>query len=239
MKVTIGKYKKWFGPYQLADKLCFWAKKVPGEDGITDKPEWVYQFGEWLAYGSIEPETQVGEKVSWDRDRHDTVLSKFLTWADSKKKRTVNVQIDSWDTWSMDSTLAYIILPMLKQLKETNHGGPQVDIKDCPDHLKPNKKELANYKKNGEVDDRFFDRWNWVMDEMIFAFDSKVNTDWEDQFETGVSDIQWMKLENGNSEMIHGPNDTKVYDWDGRKVYEERIQNGFRLFGVYYQNLWD
>jgi hypothetical protein len=41
------------------------------------------------------------------------------------------------------------------------------------------------------------------------------------------------------SEMIRGPNDTKVYDWEGRKAYEARIQNGFRLFGKYYQNLWD
>jgi hypothetical protein len=41
------------------------------------------------------------------------------------------------------------------------------------------------------------------------------------------------------SQMIDGPNHTKVYDWEGRKAYEARIQNGFRLFGKYYQNLWD
>jgi hypothetical protein len=78
------------------------------------------------------------------------------------------------------------------------------------------------------------------MDEMIFAFESKVDDGgWEEQFESGTSDIQWKRLENGNSEMIRGPNDTKVYDWEGRKKYEERIANGFRLFGKYYSNLWD
>jgi len=78
------------------------------------------------------------------------------------------------------------------------------------------------------------------MDEMIFAFESKVDDGgWEEQFESGTSDIQWKRLENGNSEMIRGPNDTKVYDWEGRKAYQARISNGFRLFGKYFENLWD
>ena len=39
--------------------------------------------------------------------------------------------------------------------------------------------------------------------------------------------------------MVKGPNDTYVWDEEGMKEYEKRIQNGFRLFGRYYQNLWD
>lgn len=39
--------------------------------------------------------------------------------------------------------------------------------------------------------------------------------------------------------MVEGPKHTRVYDWKGRKKYEERIANGFRLFGKYYQSLWD
>ena len=41
----------------------------------------------------------------------------------------VKVQIDKWDTWNMDCTLAHIIHPMLVQLKATKHGAPNVD--DC------------------------------------------------------------------------------------------------------------
>lgn len=239
MRIKIGPYTNWYGPYQLAEKLCFWAKEEKDEYGIPRKPDWVHNFGEWLAHGSVEPEAQVGEIRSWDRDRHETWLYKFLTWIHSKKKRTIKVHIDRWDTWGMDHTLAYIILPMLKQLKATKHGAPQVDIDDVPKHLKPTKKALAAYNKDGTTDEQFFDRWDWVLDEMIFAFDSKVNDGWEDQFETGTSELQWKKLENGNSEMVRGPNDTKEYDWEGRKKYEERIANGFRLFGKYYQSLWD
>ena len=239
MKIKIGPYTHWFGPYQLAEKLCFWAKPVEDEYGMKSKPHWVHQFGEWLAHGSVKPEAEVGELTSHDR-RTNTWLHNFLIWVESKKKRTIKVHIDRWDTWSMDSTLAYIVLPMLKQLKVRKHGAPQVDDKDVPKELHMTKKEKAAFDKDGSTDDKFFKRWDWVMDEMIFAFDSKVNDGrWEEQFESGDSNMQWKRLENGNYEMVRGPNDTKVYDWEGRKAYEARIQNGFRLFGKYYQNLWD
>ena len=157
-----------------------------------------------------------------------------------RRVQKIKIHIDRWDTWSMDHTLALIALPMLKQLKATKHGAPQVDLADVPKHLQPTKKALKAYEKDGTTDEQFFERWDWVLDETIFAFETKVGDGrWEEQFETGTSDIQWKKLENGNSEMIRGPNDTKEYDWEGRKKYQERISNGFRLFGKYYENLWD
>jgi hypothetical protein len=138
----------------------------------------------------------------------------------------------------MDHTLAYIVLPMLKQLKETKHGAPYVDLKDVPKELQP-KKQTKKQKDNGETDSTHFERWDWVLDEMIFAFENKVNDDWEEQFETGEYDLQLKKLEDGNSQMVHGPNHTAEIDWEGRKKYQERISNGFRLFGKYYESLWD
>ena len=234
MKVKIGPYKDWFGPYQLAELICFWANEtVVDEYGIKSKPDYVHKFGEWLAHGSIEPEPEVGDISTWG-DRPHTWLYKFLSWIDSKKKRNIKVHIDRWDTWSMDDTLAHIILPMLKQLKATKHGAPFVDMTDRPEHLQC-------YKEPEDFDtDKFhFEAWDWAMDEMIFAFENKVNDDWESEFEKGESDLQWKKLEDGMSEMVRGPNDTKEYDWEGRKKYQERISNGFRLFGKYYESLWD
>ena len=238
MKITIGPYTNYFGPYQLAELLCFWAKKEKDEYGFPKKPDWVHHFGEWLAHGSVEPEPEVGEIRSWDRERHMTWLYRFLSWIHSKQERKIKVQIDPWDTWSMDNTLAHIILPMLRQLKATKHGAPFVDPKDCPPELKP-KKQTKKERDNGHTDSTHFERWDWVIDEMIFAFESKLDNSWEEQFESGTSDMQWKKLEDGMSEMIRGPNDTKVYDWEGRKAYEARIQNGFALFGKYYSNLWN
>ena len=239
MRVKIGGFKNWFGPYQLAKLLCFWAKPVKSEYDFESEPQWVHNFGEWLAHGSVEPDAKVGEITSWDRERHDTLLSRFLTWIHSKQKRTVKVHIDRWDTWSMDHTLGYIVLPMLKQLNEKKHGAPFVDDKDVPAELRST---AAPPKENDyDTDENHFKRWDWVLDEMTFAFETKAGSleDWEDQFHTGEHDIQWKQLENGNSEMIRGPNDTSKYDMKGRKAYQKRISNGFRLFGKYYENLWD
>tara|TARA_R110002153_G_scaffold5049_1_gene23595 strand:- start:10662 stop:11201 length:540 start_codon:yes stop_codon:yes gene_type:complete len=150
----------------------------------------------------------------------------------------VSVRIDNYDTWSMDHTLAYIIIPMLKQLKETKQGAPYVYPEDVPAKLRPTKKELTAYTTKGDVDSKFFERWEWVMDQMIFAFESK-HEDWEEQFTSGEHDIQWIDLDNGMSEMIEGPNHTYEIDWEGRTAYQERVSNGFKLFGKYYEGLWD
>ena len=238
MKIKIGNYTSWFGPYQLAEKLMFWVPDEKDEHGFPHTADRVHKFGEWLAHGSIEPDPEVGEIRKWGDDRPTTWLYKFLRWIDSKKKRTIKVHIDRWDTWSMDHTLAYIILPMLKQLKATKHGAPYVDPKECPPELQP-KKQTKKQKDNCETDSTHFARWDWVLDEMIFAFESKLDDSWEDQFESGEWDTQWKKLEDGNYQMVNGPNHTREYDWEGRKKYQERISNGFRLFGKYYENLWD
>lgn len=245
MKVKIGPYKSWFGPYQLAEKIMFWVPKEKDEYGYPHTADRVHKFGEWLAHGSILPEPAVGDVVEWGEDRPTTLISKFLSWIDSKKKRKISVRIDPWDTWNMETTLGYIVRPMLKQLKEKKHGAPWVDDEDVPEELRSTAaRELSQEEKDtGHTDDNHFRRWNWVMDEMIFAFESLdggADQDWEDQFTTGEYDYRFKKVnEDGTSQMVHGPNHTAVTDWDARKAYAERVSNGFRLFGKYYQGLWD
>ena len=242
MKVKIGPYKNGIGPYQLAEMLCFWVKKRPDEDGILSKPNWVHNFGELLAYGSVRPEPAVGEVYSFsDDDRKPTWLNRFLTWVHSKKDRKISVRIDRWDTWSMDDTLAHIILPMLRQLQATKHGSPLVDDEDVPEHLRSTAAlELTQEEKDwGGIDSNHHLRWDWVLDEMIFAFENKLDDSWQDQFRKGEIEFKMKKLENGMSEMIRGEKDTSETDWDGMKAYQARISNGFRLFGKFYESLWD
>ena len=132
-----------------------------------------------------------------------------------RRVQKIKIHIDRWDTWSMDHTLAPIILPMLKQLKETKHGAPWVAVADVPKELRPTKKQLMDYQKDGTTDPKFFERWNWVLDEMIYAFDCKANKD----------DV-YMRF------------DIKTQR-EAMDAEQERISNGFRLFGRYYENLWD
>jgi len=152
---------------------------------------------------------------------------------DCSLNRVEDVHIDEWDTWNMAETLALIITPMLKQLKETKHGSPYVNPDDVPAELRPI--EIDEYG----TDDTHHERWDWVMDEMIWAME-QLNTDWESQYWTGEFDMQWKEPdENGMSEMYEGPNHTAECDWEGRSKHDERIDNGLRLFGTYFRGLWD
>ena len=116
------------------------------------------------------------------------------------------VTIHPWDTWSMDHTLSYIIVPMLKQLQETKHGAPNTDDEDVPEKLR----STSAPKKENEwdTDDNHFRRWDWIINEMIWAFEYKLNN-----FDT-------------------------IMDKD-REAAQARMTNGFRLFGKYYESLWD
>lgn len=253
MKVKIGNFKNWFGPYQLAEALCFWVKDEEDEHGFPKKPDWVHDFGEWLAHGSIEPDTKVGEKLKFSDKRPHTLLYKFLLWVDSKKKRKIKIHIDRWDTWNMDHTLALIILPMLKQLKETKHGSPIVELEDVPYELRAEghndydaqacfefyHKDKPGNKVSYEMTHK---RWDWVMGEMIHAFDRLLDDTWEDKYRSGEHDLEWVLEERNGQKMYrmeHGPNDTYKCDYDGIDKEWKRIENGLRLFGKYYRGLWD
>lgn len=207
MRVKIGKYKNWFGPYQVAESLCFWAKDVKDEHGFKSKPDWVDKFGEFLS---------------------NTWLYKFLLWIDEKKKRTVKVHIDKWDTWNMDHTLALIILPMLEQLRETKHGSPMVNDEDVPPHLRgttwneyDQQLTFEFYNRGLTVDeDIIHKRWEWVLNEMIWAFKEHLNDNADEKFFNITADL------------LHTQHDA----WTS---WNEKKQNGFRLFGKYYTGLWD
>lgn len=143
-------------------------------------------------------------------------------------KQTIKVQIDPWDTWSLDHTLAHIIVPMLKQLNETKHGAGFVDDQDVPEGLNLRSTEAPPKENEWDTDDNHFKRWDYVLNEMIWAFEQKVKDDWEQQF---------YKFESDPNEMLG----LKITwrDDEGRKKHQERMSNGFRLFGKYYEGLWD
>ena len=203
MKIFIGNYINWWGPYQIVGLL----QKV----GLSKN--WCDKLGKCI---------------------NDTPICTFCNWIENKRKRKIQVRIDDYDTWSMDSTLAYIILPMLKQFKDTKYGSPDIDWHDIPEELRSTS---APKKENDWVVDEYWhERWDWVLDEMIWAF-SQVNEDWQDQYHKETGEWHFKDREDDMTERVQ---DKKpVIDTKGLKAHNKRMQNGFRLFGKYYQNLWD
>ena len=68
----------------------------------------------------------------------------LYNWFGYSQQQRTSIKIHKYDTWSMDDTLAPIILPMLVQLKATKHGAPLVDLEDVPKLLHPTKSNKRN-----------------------------------------------------------------------------------------------
>ena len=185
-------------------------------------------------------------------------LGKFPKKVNSERK--ISVKIDPWDIWSMDHSLAYIIHPMLILLQKNKHGAPWTEDEDVPEELRSTS---APPKENDyDTDDNHFKRWEWILNEMIWAFAQKLDDDAESQFHSGKHDTHWRKVnikgepvgdktyefnekfddEDDDSvyyEMVKGPNDTHVFDKEGHDAWQARKSNGFKLFGKYFEALWD
>lgn len=138
--------------------------------------------------------------------KHRWYHNYLYKWFGYAPDQTRYIKIDKWDTWSADHTLADIILPILVQLSKTQQGAPFVEIEDVPEFIHP------SHKPEDDLDNTHFLRWSWVLGEMMYAFDCKVN-----------KDEPFMRFD----------------DAEEAKKEQARISNGFRLFGKYYENLWD
>ena len=228
MKIYIGPYRNHHYSCRIADK--FLEKKYGKTNYWTMKNE------------EFDRVDRALEKVEgWIQDILNLTINKLT----AKQERKVKIRIDKYDTWSMDHTLALIVVPMLKQLKATKHGSPFVDDLDVPEELRSSAaRELTQKEKDcGHTDDLFHKRWEWVLDEMIYAFESEVDDDWDEQFESGVRD--WKSVEKEITDygtgcsLEEGPNHTFKVDEEARQAAWKRRKNGMLLFGKYYNSLWD
>ena len=197
------------GPYPNRAICNLYTNYMNKKYGYVDWPEYKQKGLRVKAQPFAEAWREKAEDII--QSIYNCTINLFI----DRRVQKVKVRIDPWDTWSMDHTLANIILPMLKQLKATKHGAPWVAVADVPRELRPTKKDILEYEKNGNTDPKFFERWDWVLDEIIYAFDCKANKD----------DV-YMRF------------DIKTQR-EAMDAEQERISNGFRLFGRYYENLWD
>ena len=214
MRVNIGPYTNYIGPYQIADAIFFWCEKYP-EDKLEER--WDYRAKDWL-----------GDWLAKDSNGKDSKFTKFCTWVNEHKKRKVKIHIDRYDVWSADHTLALIILPMLKTLKETKQGSGCIDPADVPDHLWPT---VVPGPSNNYEDDTIHTRYEWFLDELIWTFEQMVDDDDESKFYDHSAVDDSASLNNQIRQI--------KTDWDGLHAHKDRIANGLRLFGKYFQTLWD
>ena len=194
MKVYIGPYRTThISAYTLFDKYMEWKH---------DKSYWSVQDSEY---------TKTDKFIERICDIIQDVLNATVNKMIGDRERDVKVRIDPYDTWSMDHTLAFIIHPMLVQLRDTNHGFFHPDAEDVPHIGKGDETDFGHSDTNAQ------DRYNWVLDELVWTFEQLKNDNDYDLFYAEVSG----------------------WDKDALDAHNQRIQNGLRLFGRYYRSLWD
>ena len=217
MKVYIGKYSN------------TWCQCNIFTDYMTKK----YQY-DWS-----EPNTSFEKFLEKTENSIQWIYNHSINYLLKHRKRKINVRIDRYDTWGMDHTLAYIILPMLKQLKDTKHGSPYVEQQDLPEHLRFTEREeriFSNEELNAmkeerkAVEDKFHSQWNWILEQMIWSFEQELDqdNDYKNYYDPHESD-----------EIIDDIFSLGKFNPEKYKAYNERKQLGFTLFGKYYQSLWD
>lgn len=202
MKIYLTKPRNhWVSPYKILEKIFFW-REIDYDEPIIDR---------WA--NRLEPFSKAWQK--------------FL---DIVHPEINYIKIDYWDTWSMDTTLSPIILPMLIQLQKTKHGSPHVDDEDVPESVRSTSAPLK--KNEWDTDDNWFKRWDWVMDEMIWTFEQLSNWDNDSKF------FDHSEVNKDEKDVLKQVSKIKC-DQEGLVAHNARIANGLRLFGKYYRGLWD
>lgn len=182
-------------------------------------------------------------KVSYGEEwpSHETRLDKFVDKLDDLIQgmldKTINrfmpegqnkyIQIDHYDAWNMDSTLADIIYPLLIQLKKDKKSY-NCWVDDCDVPVSIRNGHLSEYMhdcygENEELCEEFHylaeKKWDYVLDRMIWSFGQIINSN-----ENYSESIEHYLLKKKNKDLI--------------LMHNKRVNDGIRYFGKYYRSLW-
>ena len=195
MKVKIGPYLNWWGPYQIFKLFT----KLGFSEDTTDR--WAKDCPIWFA--------------------------NLCQWVHDRRKRTIKIKLDKYDTWSMDSTLALIIIPMLKQLQRDRHGIPGAMFEN-------DQMTEGDYYKAAE------EKWDNIVRHMIWSFEQILEEE-HDAFVIieGKLDLDKYPEDEGKDRIPLRWEREYEMRWDAFHAYHGRIQEGLDLFGKHYRSLWD
>ena len=185
--------------------------------------EWRYGVNYWNV--KEEDQDRFDKAVEWLEDKlqslYNLTINKYL----DNKQRKIKIRVDYYDVWSADNTMAMLIHPIMVQLKSQKHGSGSVDDEDVPEHLRSTNGTKEN---EWDTDSLWHDRYDWMLDEVIWTFEQLSKEDGGDNFTQFEDDPDnWLGL--------------KVIDrgTELRKAHNARIENGLRLFGKYMRSFWD
>lgn len=166
-------------------------------------------------------------------------IKRYRSGKQSGSIRKNVVDIDDYDVWNADWLLAEIAHPLLVKLKEKKQGAPLVEDENVPEELRSI--SCAPKENEWDTDGNHFRRWDWVLDEMIFAMQEIANDNENEppyHTKTGTMEFGEIDPKKGTGPLIFNGWESTPESVAANKAYHDRVQNGCRLFGLHFQNLW-
>jgi hypothetical protein len=177
------------------------------------------------------------------------------------------------DLWSLDFCLARYIYPRLLAFKKIHRMGYPSDFSEYSENEWETKEKYDEAIKEGKIIGGGPDKWEETLDEIIFAFDWKINCDdhrndkQRDEFykrynyknphlktdDNACIEYVYKTKNDGrlfsHEELTPEEVQEKEYKFIAKRTHYydvkydmtimERAQDGFKLFGKYFQNMWD
>ena len=227
MKVKIGPYRNWIGPYQIASILKYVGVS---EDRYHD-------------LGAMLSKTWLNDFCQWIHDKRE------------RKVKIKIDKYDSWNADNTLALIALPLLVQLRanrhgagfvddadvpeHLRSTN-AAPKEDENDTDEHWHARADwvldeiiwALKQVADGEEEEQKFYTGET----DILWQAEDKNKNKLGDPKPLGESDrfeeTAWFSL-------VEGPNHTHKTDVDGLKAYHKRIDNGLLLFGKYFRSLWD
>lgn len=149
-----------------------------------------------------------------------------------------NVEVTYGSEWNADWTIATMVLPLLQKVKECKQGAPFTSDEDVPEHLRST---ACAPVEEWETDDNWFKRWEYILDEIIFAMQEIANgNENEPPFHTKEGEMVMKEInpETGLGDIVFEGWESTPESEEAHRSYHARVQNGCRLFGKYFTALW-
>lgn len=209
MRINIGPFISWVGPYQISDLL----KKV----GVSE--DRCHSIGEYLSH------TKLNDLCEWIHSKR-------------KRKVVIHIDdYDVWNLDDTLAMITLPMLKRLKERKHGYALVDDEDVPEEIRSTNAPPKE-NEWDTDAMAESRWEYVLNeiiWTFEQL--HPDSDWEKQYESGAHDIIW-VQ-SKDHPDCKEMKRGPNYTFKIDHEGRKAHQSRIDNGMRLFGKYYGALWD
>lgn len=142
------------------------------------------------------------------------------------------VQIDQFDTWSLDVVLAPVIMAALIAYKESCDLCP-AEFANFAGSLENRQQSFEFYIwSDDEIESRSMKAWIETVDKMIWSFE-QISSYWDEKYYRR-DPTKMFSQKNSYLANPHKP----WFDRVGHEIHDARIQEGLDLFAKYYRAFW-